>query len=145
MPSSKFNRNPIPRLRPPICHPPPDPPYPIVPITKPRQLSGFLRWTDLDPAEEFVPDLSAYVDLPQINPTPTYEGRTPDARFHVVARVQLQTAPNRFLIQLFLYQLGILQESHSWSDVQVAFPFDTRLLTHTIIPNYDFRLARFME
>lgn len=116
-----------------------------VPLVKPRQLAGFVRWTDLDPALPQKPDVSSYVDLPQVNPTPTYEGSTAKNRFHVVARVQLQTAPDIYLVTLELWELGSWLESHSWSAVQVHFPFDTALLTNITIPGQDYRLARFME
>ena len=145
MASNRFNQRPVPRQRPAICHPPPDPPYPIVPITKPRNLAGFVRWTDLDPAVEYPPDVSDYVDLAEFDPTPWYKGVTPPNRFHVMASVRMETAPDVYLVQLLLYEFGLHTETHNWQNVKIHFPFDTGLLTHTVIPGQDFRIARFME
>lgn len=145
MASNRFNQRPVPHRRPSICHPPPVIPYPPVPPTKPRNLAGFARWTDLDPALEFKPDVHSYIDLQLINPTPTYEGSSPKNRFHLVVRVQLQTPPDLFLVTLELWQLGSLSESHPWSAVRVTIPFDTGLLTDILIPHQDYRLARFLE
>ena len=145
MPSNRFNLRPVPTRRPSICHPPPVVPYPPVPLTRPRNLNGFFRWTDLDPALEHKPDLTGYLELAQVNPLPIYQGTSPKNRFHVVARVQVQTPPSRYLITLELWELGACLESHSWSDHQVHFPFDTGLLTDILSPGQDYRLARFME
>lgn len=145
MASSKFNRRPVPRRRPPICRPPPKEPYDPVPEEKPRQLAGFARWTDLDPAIEHPPDTHGYLALQKIDELPTYRGQTLPNTYHLVATVQLKTPPDVFLVKLDLYHDNYLEESHSWPAVQVHFPFDTGLLTDVVIPNQDYRLARFME
>lgn len=145
MASNRFNQRPVPRRRPAICHPPPVPPYVPVPLVKPRQLTGFVRWTDLDPAIPIPPDVSDYILLNQVGTGQVYEGQTPPNRYHVLATVQLQTAPDLYLVTLALWKLGSWVESHGWSAVKVHFPFDTSLLTNITIPGRDFRLARFME
>lgn len=145
MASNRFNQRPVPHRRPSICNPPPVFPFPPVPPTKPRNLAGFARWTDLDPALPHRPDVHSYIDLDLINPTPTYQGSTPPAQFRITAIVQLQTPPDLFLVQIRCFDGGLYNEWHSWSAVKVTVPFDTGLLTHTIIAHYDFRLARFLE
>jgi len=111
----------------------------------PRQLGGFARWTDLDPALEFKPNVASYITLLKINDTPTYVGQTPKNRFHLVATVYAQEAPNLYFVGLDLYELGGLIEYWAWTLVPVAYPFDTGLLTDIHIPGKDLRIARFME
>lgn len=72
--SSKFNRCPVPRLRPPICIPPPGSCLPPFPLQKPPTLTCTIRWYEFDYVFPF--SAIAMLTLFQTNPVPTYVGTT---------------------------------------------------------------------
>ncbi|MEE9602966.1 MAG: hypothetical protein V3V75_06665 [Thermoguttaceae bacterium] len=145
MASSLFARKPVPRKLPPICKSKAPPGIPPVLILIPRSLQGFAVWSDLPPPGNGKVD--SYLTLAKVHPAPMYQGQTSLLLPYIVADVQPSGAPELWQVRLWLYWPGEIPEEFIFPLVHVDpnAPFDTGLLTDTVNPGIDYRLARFME
>jgi len=145
MPSSKFNRTPVPRLRPPICKAPFGSCIPGYPWNDPPFLQGSLEWHDDDPL--FPTFASGYVFLAKIGPGRTYFGISPGNYPAVGAHVAVGAGPDQWDISISYHDPPIGPFTHTWSNIWVdpLRPFDSERLTFVTIPGQDYRVAHIIN
>lgn len=144
MPSSKFNRHPTPRLRPPTCYPPAGSCWPLYPNEFPPRLNAWGTWYDLDPLDPIWG--SGCASLKSAAPGLGWSGwSAPDVsiiQFHVLPSLELL----RWNCHMTLYYHFHAPAHHCFEKVWVdpRFPFDTGLLQDVVIVGADFRGLRIM-
>lgn len=144
MPSSKFNRVPVPRLRPPICIPPAGSCYTKFPHDDPPFLNAFADWLDLDPLDPT--QASGYCVLDKIGPGRTYYGQALYGTIGVGAGcAHTGVGP---LWDLTIYHLDTSRAPYSvtWSDIWIdpTRPFDSQRLHIVNIPGRDEQIIHIM-
>lgn len=144
MPSSKFNRRPVPRLRPPICVPPAGSCLPPFDRRRPPKIRGYVNWTDADP----IAPVAAYALITAGPRTPggDYSGQADFSNGYLGVTVHDNWPTPTVLVSIWVHDPWRTPEWHHWPDVAMPLdePFDTHLLTTIYLPVNDFRIARFM-
>jgi len=140
--SSKFNRHPIPILRPSICKAPHGSCWPPWPIDEPLICQAYLILVDLDPEDPIAG--AGYAALPKIDTAPTWAGISPPAATRVGALITAAAPPNRWNVTATLYPPGHAPASWFWLNVHIdpTRPFDTGLLRNVVLPNLDYQNVR---
>lgn len=143
MPSSKFNKRPVPRRKPSICIAPPGSCWPPYDVRRPPQLAGYVHWVDLDPGKEAVA-FTLISTAPRTAGGEYYGFKIlANSRIDVLIHDQWPTPTVHVL--LWLLDPWRPPEPHYWLDVPMPLdkPLETHLLTTIYIPGSDFRIARF--
>lgn len=144
MPSNSFNAS-NPAAKPPAyCHFDPTP-LPIIPFgAPPPLLSGWARWTDLDP--EFPIDVAMFIKLARDGVLFRWYGAATMNRITLTLTLERITDPNPWRVSLAKRWNHLGHEVLDWDPVtmQLEPTYDTGALTSVNIPGYDYRQARVM-
>lgn len=97
---------------------------------------------DLDPLDPI--GATGYTIMPMIDPTPIYDGISPEAPNRLRARIFPAGPPNQWNVEATLYPPSPTPGYWYWYNVYVdpTRSFDTGLLRHVIIPNQDYQNVR---
>ncbi len=144
MPSSKFNRKPVPRLRPPICIAPAGSCLPPFPDDDPIFLSASIDWLDLDPLDPTRGSASCL--LQKVGPGRTYYGEAFFGQTGVAAGCNHVGIGDLWDVSIYHLDRDRAPYGHTWPNVLIdpEAPFDTGRLRTTTIPGQDFRECRIM-
>ncbi len=145
MPSSKFNRRPVPRLRPPICIAPAGSCYPTYELNEPPFLQAAIQWWDLDPL--YPVGMDGYAVLDKVSSEPRYYGVSRPAPNKVGCEVYPAGPPNRWNVDCFI--LWQTDPPQTWNFVNVYVDpevyWDTGLLRRIWIPLQDYQICRIVN
>lgn len=142
MPSNKFNAS-HPATKPPAyCWYRKIPLPPIIPPIFPMGLQGWARWTDLDPLGPF--DLAIYCTCPRVGDSWQWMGEIAKGALKLRITLARLVDPQPWRIRLDKWVDGGSHELMFFPTfvMQLEPTWDTRLLTFTHLPGYDFRQAR---
>lgn len=144
MTSSKFNRTPVPRLRPPICIAPAGSCLPPFPNDDPIWLHGYVDWLDLDPLDPT--EGSGYCFLEKVGPGRYYYGEAKFGPTGVAAECQHVGIGDLWDVTIYHLDDARPPYGHTWPNVLVDpnAPFDSGQLRTVTIPGQDTRACRIL-
>lgn len=111
-------------------------------LTAPPQLQGFARWTDPDPLGPL--DIAMAVPMNQVGSAWQWTGeRTVQGTLFIITFDQI-AAPDLWTITLDVWRTPTAHEGYTFPQFQMPldFPWDTYLLTHSVIYGKDYRSAQ---
>lgn len=117
---------------------------PALPPTGPIELQGFANWTDLDPLGPL--DISMYAPMSRTPPAWIWSGaKTVEGTLFVITLERL-TDPNPWELRLDVWRTPTAHEWYAWPpfNMNTAIPWETPLLTQTVLPGKDYRSAQAM-
>ncbi len=117
---SKFARHPTPRLRPPICFPPPGSCRRTYTVNQPKELTAYYKWKDSHPP---VPvDLFGLINMPWFPDTSSWWGGHVRPGTRITLEIWRNMPAGTYIV-LFSLQIDPDQNLwHVWSNI----PFRTR-------------------
>lgn len=143
MPSSKFNKRPVPRRRPAICIAPPGSCLPPFDTRTPPDLYGWVNWRDLDPVSPM--DAKSMMTTVPRSPTGLYKAIVVIGSATIGANIQDNWPAPTVDVEIF-YQ-DAFWGYQSWFfptlSMPVDRPFNTGTLTAIFVPGTDFRITWF--
>jgi len=142
--SSKFNRHPMPILRPSICKKPHGSCWPPWPPERPMFTHAYLDLYDLDPLDPV--GGSGYTVMPMVAEDPIYSGISPAAATRFGATIQPAGPAGLWNVETTLYPPDHAPVWWFWNDVPIdpLRSFDTGLLRNVVIPGQDYQNVRIM-
>ncbi len=140
--SSKFARTPTPRLRPPICFPPPGSCRRAYTTDHPSVLTGYYKWKDWHPP---VPvDLSGIFDMPWFQDTLSWWAGHDRPGTRITLEIWRITFPGTYTVRIDLFIAPDQYLHHYWSGIPFRTPehIDTGPLSMVNPIGEDYRQAR---
>ena len=142
MPSSKFNASDAGDKSPSICKTPKPPLIPIIPGAPPPNIHGWAHAADITPVDPL--NVAMYIPMKAIGAGYNFTGSRTVSGVTLALSLTRVLDPQPYLIRLDIQIPGDPPAFWSWYPIVVKWepPFDSGLLTHIYVPNYDYQEAR---